>query len=220
MKPVLVNMQVRALCPNCNAVTSFESPASGGGSQWLLIENGAFPFQGRTYSRVLYLFLRCAGCRRGAVAKAYDDGNANAGVLEEFYPVAIDRAPLPNNTPADLVSECREAEVCLAYGALRAASALFRSTLEKALKANGYTTGSLQQKIDEAAADGVITASRKQRAHDDIRVLGNDVLHDAWRQIAFDEAELAHRYTQRVLEDLYDDRPTAEAVLKSKGRIP
>jgi hypothetical protein len=28
---------------------------------------------------------------------------------------------------------------------------------------------------------------------------------------------MAHVYTQRVLEDLYDDRSTAEAVLKIKG---
>ncbi len=168
----------------------------------------------------LYLFLRCAGCRRGAVAKIFDNGNSDSAILDEFHPAAINKAPLPSNTPADLVNEFREAEVCLANGALRATSALFRSTLEKALKANGYTTGSLQQKIDSAASDGVITASRRQRAHDDIRVLGNDVLHDEWRQITFDEAELSHRYTQRVLEDLYDDRPTAEAVLRSKGRIP
>ena len=31
-----------------------------------------------------------------------------------------------------------------------------------------------------------------------------------------DEVELAHRYTQRVLEDLYDDRATVEAILTDK----
>ena len=33
----------------------------------------------------------------------------------------------------------------------------------------------------------------------------------------FDEAQ---KYSQRVLEDFYDDRPTVEARLRSSGRIP
>jgi hypothetical protein len=34
-----------------------------------------------------------------------------------------------------------------------------------------------------------------------------------------DEVEDAHRYTQRILEDLYDDRPTVEAILVAKKRL-
>lgn len=108
----------------------------------------------------------------------------------------------------------------------RAASALFRSVLEKTLKANGYTKGTdptlrdLQKRIDAAAADGVITQARQKKAHDDIRALGNDVLHDDWRTVQDDEVEDAHRYMQRILEDLYDDRPTVEAILIAKGRLP
>jgi hypothetical protein len=94
-----------------------------------------------------------------------------------------------------------------------------RSALEKALKVNGYTKGSLQTKIDDAAADGVITAARKQRAHDDIRVLGNEVVHDEWRPVSAEEVKSALHYTQRVLEDFYDDRTAVEQVLKAKGRL-
>ena len=54
---------------------------------------------------------------------------------------------------------------------------------------------------------------------DDIRSLGNDVLHDDWREVVDDEVEDSHRYCQRILEDLYDDRPTVEAVLFAKGRL-
>jgi hypothetical protein len=32
--------------------------------------------------------------------------------------------------------------------------------------------------------------------------------------------EEAHRYMHRILEDFYDDRPTVEAILKAKGKLP
>ena len=98
--------------------------------------------------------------------------------------------------------------------------------LEKTLKVNGYiktndpTLRDLQRRIDAAAADGVITDARRKRAHDEIRSLGNDVLHDDWREIKDDEVEDSHRYMQRILEDFYDDRPTVEAVLIAKGKLP
>jgi hypothetical protein len=147
-------------------------------------------------------------------------------VLEDFYPFSIDTAPLPNGVPPDIQAEFREAERCASFGANRAASALFRSVLEKTLKANGYTKSSdpslrdLQKRIDAASADGVITDARRKRAHEDIRSLGNDVLHDDWREITDEEVESSHRYTQRILEDLYDDRITVEAILVAKKRIP
>jgi hypothetical protein len=45
------------------------------------------------------------------------------------------------------------------------------------------------------------------------------VLHDDWREISEEEVEDSHRYTQRIIEDLYDDRPTVEAILVSKNRL-
>src|SRR4029077_3803219 len=134
----------------------------------------------------------------------------------------IDDAPLPGAVPVDLQTEFREAEYCAACGANRAASALFRSVLQKTLKANGYTRTNdpslrdLQKRIDAAAADGFITDARRKKAHDDIRALGNDVLHEEWRQVTRDEVEDAHKYTQRILEDLYDDRATVETILIAK----
>ena len=110
-------------------------------------------------------------------------------------------------------------------GAWRAAAALLRSTLEKTLKANGYrkTTDpklrDLYQLIEAAAADGILTETRRKKAQEDVRALGNDILHDEWREVAQEEFEVAHHYVQRILEDFYDDRPTVEATLKAKGRL-
>ncbi|MCI0339183.1 MAG: DUF4145 domain-containing protein [Acidobacteria bacterium] len=101
---------------------------------------------------------------------------------------------------------------------------MFRSALEKTLKANGYVRQGgklrdLESKIDEAANDGIITDARRRRAHEEVRVLGNDVLHDEWREVKDEEVELAHLYTQRILEDFYDDRETVVKKLIELGRL-
>jgi hypothetical protein len=220
MRPQLDNdtYSVSAHCPACHAITSFDAKHT-------IPVNRSCEYKGDRYARVLYVFSQCARCSLGGLATVPDDGNPQSAVLASFFPVCADAAALPQAVPHDIQSEFREAELCGTFGANRAASALFRSVLEKALKANGYiksndpTLRDLQKRIDAAAADGVITDSRRKRAHDDIRSLGNDVLHDDWREVTEDEVELSHRYTQRILEDLYDDRPTVEAILIQKGKL-
>jgi hypothetical protein len=139
------------------------------------------------------------------------------------YPPTVDRAKIPSGVPHGILAEFREAELCASFGANRAASALFRSVLEKVLKENGYTDsnlGNLQKRIDAAAGDGLITEARRKQAHENVRSLGNDVLHDDWREITDEEVQDAHRYSQRILEDFYDYRPTDEAQLIAKKRLP
>ncbi|WP_346347213.1 DUF4145 domain-containing protein [Burkholderia cenocepacia] len=100
---------------------------------------------------------------------------------------------------------------------------MFRSVLDKALRASGYKIKKgtpLDQQIDLAAADGVITAARRRRAHEEIRTLGNYVLHEPWRVVSINEVNTAREYAARLLHDLYDDRETVLSVLKEKGRIP
>jgi len=213
------NYSVSAHCPDCGALTSFDQ-------KQVAIIDGGHMYNGKNYMRVLYVFSQCARCGRGGLATVPDNGGTQSAVLEDFYPISIDAAPLPHALPPDIQAEFREGERCASFGASRAASALFRSVLEKTLKANGYTRTNdpslkdLQKRIDAAAADGVITDARRKRAHEDIRSLGNDVLHEDWREVNPEEVENAHRYTQRILEDLYDDRATVEALLISKNRIP
>lgn len=99
---------------------------------------------------------------------------------------------------------------------------MFRSVLDKTLRANGYKLKKgtpLEQQIDLAAEDGVITASRRKRAHDEIRTLGNDVLHDEWRKVSTEEVKTAKDYAARLLHDFYDDRETVLSVLRVKGRV-
>jgi Domain of unknown function (DUF4145) len=189
--------------------------------------NGSCPRPSRDATRA-----RCNVCGRGAIAKILDNGNSQGAVLESFLPQAVEKAVLPLSVPEDIVKEFRESELDAAHGAYRSGSALLRSVLEKTLKKNGYDeveyndkgvkkkSRSLLHRIDAASEDGVITETRKKRAHENIRVLGNDILHDDWREVKQEEFDEAQKYSQRVLEDFYDDRPTVEARLRSSGRIP
>jgi hypothetical protein len=219
MKPTFVNDHVRAMCPECGVPTTFES-RSADKSHGSVVREEDVSFQDLIYSRTVYILLRCAACGRGAMAEIASGKTVKDGALMSFLPSAPVRAKLPPDVPVEIRNEVREAEACAAAGAHRAASAMLRSALEKTLKLNGFTTGNLKNKIDEAATDGFLTESRRKKAQDDVRVLGNDVLHDEWREVTPEDAEKAHHYVQRILEDFYDDRSTVESELRSKNRLP
>ncbi|SDU41985.1 DUF4145 domain-containing protein [Desulfobacula phenolica] len=212
------NGDVIAYCPDCKTHTSFEHKTSGRELETIIVDRH-HEYEGKKYSRILYRLLRCASCKRGGLAAIHDNGKVVDGTIGEFYPISVEQASLPSDTPDDIKTEFREAELCSGFGAFRASSALFRSVLEKTLKANGYLKGTLAGKIDKAANDGVLTEPRRKRAHNEIRVLGNDVLHDEWRKIVADDVELAKHYAQRILEDFYDDRETVIGILIEKKRM-
>ena len=230
---------VLARCPDCDAVTSFDTKGHSNTDLGLVIINRSSTYNGTGFSRILWQPLRCSVCNRGAVAKILDQGNRQSAVLEDFIPRAVDKSALPDKVPDDIVKEFREAELGASHGAYRSASAMIRSVLEKTLKKNGYDVvevrddqGNLEldkqgnprksnrliDRIDAAAWDKVITEKGQKRAHENIRVLGNDVLHDDWREVLEDEFEADHKYTERILEDFYGSRPAVEARVKAQNR--
>jgi len=209
---------ITCICPDCNAVTNFLHNDSSS-------EFGSFTigkphlYNSTTYNRTIYFLYKCSGCERGGIAKVHCNNIPFEGELEEFYPIGFEKIKIPDNIPSEIVAELNEAGLCAAVKAWRAGSALVRSALEKVFISNGYSERDLFNKIEAAKKDGVITDSRAKKAHDDIRVLGNDVLHDKWRAVDPDEFYLSYHYCQRVIEDFYDDRSTVESILKSKNRI-
>ena len=225
MKPKFDRGNVRANCPDCGVPTTFEYKGEGGelGSITVNHPEAPSPDTPKGPTRVvptIYKLLRCSVCHRPGIATVV--GNVNytqAVLLDSFWPAFTPAAVLPDRVPTGIVSEFREAERCLGAEALRAAAALLRSALEKTLKANGFHERNLYERIEAASRDGVITSARRQRAHDLVRTLGNDVLHDDWRPVDTEEAQSAHHYVGRVIEDLYDDRDTVEGILKSKERV-
>lgn len=171
-----------------------------------------------------YRLFRCAGCGRGAIGAVAIDGGQYPGSsnkLVDFYPEVKSRMPLPETVPEGIQAEFREAEKCMEGTCFRGAAGLFRSVLGKTMRDNGYHTKKepdLFKQIEAAAADGVITQARKQKAHDEVRVLGNDVLHDDWYDIPEEDVEASRHYCQRILEDFYDDRQSVLALLRDAKR--
>lgn len=220
MEPLFVEGNIRADCPDCGVPSTFEfrnadAPGQEFGS---VVLTQPHQYRSRSFQRIIHKLLRCTVCNRPGVAKLHVDNAYKAGVLESFWPYGIPTIKLPDNTPEQIERELREAESCMSVEAWRGAAALLRSALEKLLIENGYNEKNLYQKIEAAGADGIITSARRQRAQDLIRTLGNDVLHDEWREVTRKEVEDSHHYVARVIEDLYDDRATVELVLTEKGR--
>jgi hypothetical protein len=219
MAPAYRNGNVSAICPDCKAIAVFDHKSPRGEYGTVLVDR-SHSFNGRNYHRFVYVLMRCGGCGRGGLAQIHDLGRQIEGTLGEFFPVSIESAKLPEAVPGGIVNEFREGELCAAHGAYRPASALMRSVLEKALKDSGYTAGQLYHKVEEAAKDAIITDSRRQRAQDEIKSLGNDILHDEWIVVTEADYELSHHYAHRILEDLYDDRRRIVARLRALGRLP
>ena len=212
---------ITASCPGCDGATStFEWMAGG-------VELGKTHQQHAGNIYIQYRLFRCAGCGAGAIGYVYTSEPTRypRGItsLQYFNPESKLRLKLPDSVPAGIKAEFNEAESCLEHNNIRAAAGMFRSVLDKTLRANGYKVKkgtTLDQQIDAAAKDGAITESRRRRAHDEIRVLGNDVLHDEWHEIPEEDVMAARHYTQRVLEDFYDDRDTVLAMLREAKRTP
>ncbi len=209
---------IKCICPVCEALANFDYKSSSGDYGSFAIEK-PHQFNSKNYSRIIYQLFSCTGCGIGGVAKIHCNNLLREGEVEDFYPVGIEKAKIPNNVPNEILSELREAELCASIKAWRAGSAMLRSVLEKVLTKNGYNKGNLKDKINAANEDGIITDSRARRAHNEVRVLGNDVLHDEWKAVTEDDFGASYHYCQRIIEDLYDDRDTVENILKVKGRI-
>jgi Domain of unknown function (DUF4145) len=218
---------IQARCPGCNgALSTFEWFGASKGQYGSIVKKSSIRLR---EVHLEYRLFRCAGCGQGGLGVIVIHNPSTYSYpqsiqyLSSFFPEIRDRLNLPVTVPEGIKNEFREGETCLDAGAIRAAAGMFRSVLDKTLRANGYKTKrgtSLEQQIDEAAKDGVITEARKKRAHEEIRVLGNDVLHDEWQKIEIKDVELSRHYAQRILEDFYDDRASVLSLIRAAGRIP
>ena len=224
MSEINAQGSVQSKCPGCRgSLSTFEWRSATTGEHGKITVKHEHRYWHET--NLDYRLFRCAGCGRGGLGVIAYTGQypGNFRELYSFVPEVHSRLDLPKAVPIGLINEFREGEKCLDAEAIRAAAGMFRSVLDKTLRANGYKDkkgATLEQQIDTAANDGVITQSRKKRAHDEIRVLGNDVLHDEWHAIPIEDVEAARHYAQRILEDFYDDRESVLKLLRDAKRIP
>lgn len=111
------------------------------------------------------------------------------------------------------------------FGANRAAAALYRSTLEKVLKANGYRkevdpkVNDLFKGIDAACNDNLKSEARKGGRTKMFVFWG--MTYSMTTGVKSLMTRLSGRIlTQRILEDFYDDRETVLEALKEKKGLP
>ena len=107
--------------------------------------NANIKFRDGDFTRTMYALVRCAGCGRGGLAIIHSHAQDSLMVMEHYYPASVDIARIPAVVLDELFKELREAELCAAYGAWRASSAMLRSVLEKTLKLNGFTRGQFEE---------------------------------------------------------------------------
>jgi Domain of unknown function (DUF4145) len=219
MTPQLVGINILADCPDCGVPTTFEHKKGGEESEFgTIIIYSEHLYAGRRFSRLLHKLYSCAVCSRPGVATLHLSAGLHGATLEAFWPAGRPNEPLPTGVPEGVLREFREAEICMSVRAWRGAAALLRSALENVLLANGFNESDLYKKIEAASIAGVITSARRRRAQDLVRVLGNDVLHEEWRDVSGSEVQDSHHYVSRIVEDLYDDRETIETLLRESGR--
>jgi hypothetical protein len=207
---------IQACCPECQgALSTFEWNARDKVYGSVTINAIA--------DNTCYRLYRCAGCGSGAMGIIRYTGKLWPGetrTLMAFHSEARERLHLPRDLPQYLVNEFREGEKCLDNGCLRASMGLFRSVLVKILRGNGYRVDrdvSLLAALEAAAEDGIITRARRKKAQ---RVLGHDVIDDEWHEPPRADLEALRRFTQRLLEDLYEDRASVVLMLADAGRLP
>lgn len=206
---------IQACCPECQgALSTFEWNSKDKIYGSVTLAAGA--------DSTCYRLYRCAGCGSGAMAVVRYAGKIWPGdsrQLVTFHSEASERLALPRDLPQSVVNEFREAEKCLDAGCLRAAMGLFRSVIVKVLRANGYAIDRglpLAHQLDAAAEDGIITRARHRKAQ---RVLGHDIIDDEWHEPPRADLDALRRFTQRLLEDLYEDRAATVLLLRDAGRL-
>lgn len=146
----------------------------------------------------------CAFCRRTVVelhqyGADHAEGVDDAAEPNEILVVWPGRTPrdLDPSCPAEVTSLYREASIAENAGALRAAGAMYRATVEELCTAQGANGRDLQERINDLVKRGV-----EQGVVDDLheaRLLGNWSLHEGLEFAGEEVADVADLIQEAVL---------------------
>ena len=100
------------------------------------------------------------------------------GTVLSFIPGKYLIIPPSPNVPQDSREKFTEAKLCYFAAALRATAVMQRASLESALNEKGFTKGTLEERIDNALANGDIKKREYTLAHG-TRLIGNESIHQA-----------------------------------------
>ncbi len=137
--------------------------------------------------------------------------------LEWLPPKALDKEFL--DVPPAIAAAASEVHSCLSIHASRAAIAVARAVVEATAKDKGITGGSLQQKIDKLAGQGLIRDHTRQAAHE-LRLDGNSIAHGdlATQPPDSTEAEEIVALMDELLEEVYQQPARVARVRQSRAK--
>ena len=119
----------------------------------------------------LYGVLTCRKCGQKTIFGMTNDAIS-------FYPGKAAYGALPVNTPQDVRDTFIDAELCFYGMGFRGAVAVSRACVEKGLFHKEIIKGSLEERIDDAKEQGILTETEYMLAHGS-RLAGNAALHKA-----------------------------------------
>lgn len=161
---------------------------------------------------LLQAAFQCDQCKRlsvGVVSAEGSHGQHQAWLEDsgftEFLPARSAGKDFPDVIDP-IAAAADEAHRCLSAGAPRGAVALARAVVEATAKNQGVTTGSLMNKIDALAKQGVISNHMRDAAHE-IRFAGNEVAHGdlAEEPMSSDDARDVLDLMDAILERVYQE---------------
>jgi len=115
-------------------------------------------------------------------------GSWRTHLLGNMVPVASPE-PLQDLPHPEIEADRNEAWACHLSGQHKAAVIMARSALQRAVRVLNPYRGSLNQELDNLAANGIITRQLRANA-DEVRLSGNDVAHpEELGEVTADDAE-------------------------------
>ncbi len=178
-------LSIQLTCPHCHAV---KACFAGSGK--------LSPF--REKENLFLELMQCAICHEGIVAKIKHGAVDNAQRLSrdqqpseyslvDHWPKRLE-AEIPTHIPDNVKSYYLQGVDCSSRKSFDAAGAVFRKTLEAALRALPSSgSGTLAKRIGSLPEEVGVTISMKKWA-EEIRLLGNDAVHE---EAPFTEKEAA-----------------------------
>lgn len=133
-----------------------------------------------------------------------------------IWPLAVAQVEFPD-VPKAIARAAGEAHQALAASASLAGVAMARATIEATAKDKGITSGNLQAKIERLAADGHISDSMKEAAHE-IRFAGNEAAHGdiVNEPISVQDATEIVELMDAILERVYQEPAKVARVRASR----
>lgn len=150
------------ICPHCKSYSTFTPKWTAG--SW------AVGFEGAGYDGA----VQCHNPRCGRVLGAVISATDKYAILE-YWPKHVGGKKF-GDVPEQIAAAADEAHQCLSIGAHRGAVALARAVVEATAKDHGILKGTLEKKIEQMGAQGIISVAMKDAA-DEIRFAGNEVAH-------------------------------------------